>query len=299
MLEIRTIAEFFQLSEFHRSSIIRELKTKMRLEDWLNAFNNKKKRNIPAGVSWKCKHCSGSGKIVAKPRNNNDIHPSQVSKCVKKVWLDCSGYAEQMEEFIEPRIRMLFDLGHAWHDTVQGYGARGAWGSAKDYHAEVEIDPDAKDDDGESIHPMAEAFWIRGSVDGLLDPYVVNVEGIGKVAVRVIHEYKTINSNGYSKLNRPKPDHKWQATLYSVCLDVPIVVYLYTNKDNNQMSDFPIAFDHTLMRQIEDKIEQIQHHVALGTPPPWEQTASGTNPYECSYCPYLQICKPPHKGKRR
>jgi CRISPR/Cas system-associated exonuclease Cas4 (RecB family) len=300
MLEIRTIADFQRLPDVHRMAILKEIKTKIRLEDWLRSLNDKKKNKITKPIDVRCRNCGGSGKITLTPRNSSDIHPSQLHKCVKKIWMDCSGYHDRAEGFIDSRLRLIFDIGRKVHEMFQEYGYRGAWGPGKNYYAEFNVDPDAKHADGTSVHPMAEAFWIRGSIDALIDPYLIKeVPGLGPVAIRVVHEYKTINSGGYGRLTRPKADHKWQATIYSVAVDAPVVVFIYLNKDTSQFADFPVPYDPSLMYEIEKKIISIQGYVESSTVPPWEETAATLNPYECSNCEYMKICNPPTNGKVR
>ena len=111
--------------------------------------------------------------------------------------------------------------------------------------------------------------------------------------IRVIHEYKTINSNNYSKLTKPKSEHRWQATIYSAVFDAPIVVFLYVNKDNCQLADFTIPFDGGLWKEICDKIGVVQHYLGADRMPAWEHTSAVRNPSECSECPYRKVCKPP------
>ncbi len=122
---------------------------------------------------------------------------------------------------------------------------------------------------------------------------------MGQVSIRVIHEYKSINDNGYTNLKSPKVDHKWQASIYSRVFDVPIVVYLYINKDSNKLVDFPVPFDFELWTSIEQKIEKIQHYVNGQQVPPWEETSAVLKPKDCESCPYLRICNPPQDIKRR
>lgn len=324
MLEIRTIADFDALSPHHKSAILKELKTKIRLEDWHRANNKKRARRA------RLKHVITIPRdpIVIRPRDGTDIHPSSVTRCIKRIWLDCTSvemdieeivydergdpridptngnpvteikrrmvpYSELTEENIDPRLQMIFDTGSAWHGVMQGYGHKGAWGPRKHYSDEVPIDPDERNEEGEIINAMAEKYWIKGAVDGVIDPYLMTVPGIGDVAIRVIHEYKTINSNGYKNLSQPKSDHKWQATVYSKMLDIPIVIYMYTNKDNQQMADFPVAFDHHLWAKIEEKILRVQWYVENNTPPPWEETDAVLNPRACGDCGHNRNCNPP------
>lgn len=302
MLEIKTIDEFLALPSNLRDEIQKAMKTKDRLEAFLRS-QNKRTGNTQRVVTephWeKCKRCSHWGQpgwvwVEEHQRNDADIHPSQIDKCLKFLWHSCMGDADKLEEFIDPRLQMIFDIGHAWHETVQTYGRKGAWGKPEWYRPEVEMDPDAVTFDGHPVMPLAQQYWIRGHVDAVLDRYEIdNVPGIGPVAIRVVHEYKTINSNGYQKLNRPQPKHKRQATMYAAVFNAPIVVYLYTSKDDCKTADFPVPFDHTIWNEIVQKIYKTQHYVNLGTPPPWEETSASLNPSECMDCGFRKLCQPP------
>jgi CRISPR/Cas system-associated exonuclease Cas4 (RecB family) len=229
-------------------------------------------------------------------RDNSDIHPSQIDKCLKFLWMSCMGYAGQLEEFIDPRLQQIFDIGSAWHLVMQNYGKRGAWGHSSLYRPEVPIDPDAAAYDGTPLLPLAAQYWIKGHVDALVDRYEIdNVPGIGPVALRLVHEYKSMNSNGYSRLTRPPPKHKKQATMYAAVFDVPIVVYFYTSKDDNKMADFPVPFDHTIWNEVTQKISRVQSYVHNDMVPPWEDTSAIQNPAECEECGFRKLCQPPLK----
>jgi CRISPR/Cas system-associated exonuclease Cas4 (RecB family) len=311
VLEIYTIDDFYALGLEERTAILKALRSKMRLEDWLRARNGKAKRNFKKKFWMKCPKCRGDSGFWSSPRDGRDIHPSQIHRCIKKLWFDCS-YTDQIdkdgdpvpyfmyaEEYIDPQLQLIFMMGHHVHDIMQELGRQGAWGSKEAYSYEVEIDPDAKDENGKSIFPHAESNWIKGAVDAVLSPYIIKVEGLGDVAIRVIHEYKSINSSSYAMLNQPKSEHKWQATIYSKVLNVPIVVYMYMNKDNCQIADFPIPFDHSMWRTIEEKITTVQHHTEVGAPPPWEMTSAVLSPRECQSCPYVKLCNPPQPDVKR
>lgn len=308
MLEIMTIGDFLNLSTQQQQEIQKALRVKDRLENWLRGLN-RKPGDAPKQAFWKpCKFCAATatpgrcvnchpdhpGWELVEPRDNSDIHPSQITKCLKNLWFCCSGYAEQLVENIDPKLQMIFDLGHAWHHTVQAYGLRGAWSEKKDYRDEVPIDPDALKADGSPELPVAHDLWIKGSVDAIIDRYVIpNVPTLGDVVIRMVHEYKTISSGGFSSLTRPKPEHKWQAMIYSAVFDIPLVVFHYTNKDNCNNIDYPVPFDHLIWSKVREKIQKVQYYVEAGSPPPWEETSAILNPNECKSCGYAHICKPP------
>lgn len=303
MLELNTISQFLELPVELRDEVQKAIRAKDRLDAWLISQNKR------VGVEtqkiephWEtCKSCKPWGQPgwvwrEEHERDNSDIHPSQIMKCFKALWFACAGYASQLEEFVDARGQMIFDIGSAWHLVMQHYGSKGAWGDPKLYRPEVSIDPEAKTFDGQPIHPLAEQLWIKGHVDAVIDRYYIdNVPGLGPVSIRLVHEYKTINSNQYTRLTRPLPKHKYQATIYAAVLDIPIVVYLYTNKDDCKTADFPVPFDHTIWNEVAAKIVQVQAYVNSGQVPPWELTAAVKDPAECMSCGYRKTCQPPLK----
>ncbi len=300
MYEINTIAQFLDLPVTLRDEIQKAIRGKDRLDNFLRAQQKRVGQERPkVEPHWVPCGCAKQGHpgwrlIEEHVRDNSDIHPSQIDKCLKALWYACSGYEDQLEEFIEPRLMQLFDLGSAWHLVMQGYGKKGAWGNPDVYHPEATIDPDAITHDGHPVHGLAAQYWIKGHVDAVIDRYELdNVPGMGPVAIRLVHEYKTINSNGYSKLTRPHPSHKKQATIYAAVFDIPIVVYFYTNKDDNKMADFPVPFDHTIWNEVVQKITETQHYVNQGAVPPWEVTSAVKNPSECESCGFRKLCQPP------
>lgn len=301
MLEIRTINDFQNLGGAHQQEILKAVRTKDRLDAYLMSLNKKVKIEPhwrPCSCDQgKCKKCHpqhpGWRWWEPKERDNSDIHPSQIDKCLKYLVMCCAGFAEQHEEQVNPQLRMIFDIGHAWHETIQNYGLKGAFCEPQFYRPEVPIDPDQVTHDGHPALPIAHQYWIRGSADAVIDRYEISTPGLGPVALRLIHEYKTINASNYGKLTRPKPEHKKQATIYSAVFDVPLVVYLYTNKDNCQTADFPVPFDNSIWAEIVQKIDKVQSYVNTEQPVPWNETSAQIAPTECMNCGLRKVCNPP------
>lgn len=301
MLELNTIADFQALPLALQAEVQKALRVKDRLDDFLRSLNNKKPPTLITPGEWvECSRCKGHPGWVwselepEEERDNSDIHPSQINKCLKNLYHACNREAGELEEFIEPRMRLVFNIGHAYHDILQHCGRKGAWGDPKYYHPEAKIDPDAVTHDGNPVLPLAAHYWIRGSADALIDRYEVpNVPGIGDLAIRLVHEYKSMKSGEWGKLTRPKPDHKYQATIYAAVFNVPLVVYLYVNKDTQYISDFPVPFDHLIWNEVVQKIDMVKYYVESGIMPPWEETSAVKNPQECMECGFRKLCAPP------
>lgn len=303
-LTVHSIADYFNLPEGQRNAIQYAIKTKDRLDDWLRTRNMQPLVPPAQQDYWiRCKHCLTHVGVCAckasghegwvenddKGRDNSGVHPSGVMDCLKSLYYSCSGRAPEHHRFVDPDLQKIFDMGHGWHYVMQKfYGKKGAWCHPESYHPETDIDPDS------DVYPLAKQYLIRGHADALLTDYRVGVPGVGDVSVRLVHEYKTIGSSGYKKLTKPKPEHLWQATIYSAVLDAPFVVYLYTNKDNSQTADFVVPFNQGLWEnEITKKIDALLSYVRANVDPPWEMTSAKLNSRECFECGYRPICKPP------
>ena len=304
MIKVHSIADYNNLPEPQRLALQYSIKCKDRLKDWIRKRNSQPAAPRTQDNHWvRCKRCiehvgvcackadGHEGWVEAEPeRDNSGVHPSGVTNCLKALYYACSGRASEHHRFVDPDLQFIFDMGHGWHYVVQNfYGKKGAWGAPESYHPEVAIDPS---EDGQWV--LGKQYWIRGSVDALLDDYRVDVPGMGEVSVRVVHEYKTIGADGYKKLTKPKPEHQWQATIYSAVLDAPLVVFLYVNKNNSQMVDFVVPFNQKLWdEEITKKILAVQSYVTAQSDPPWEITSAKLSPRDCFECGYKNICKPP------
>lgn len=305
MIYINTIADFQRLSGPQQLDVLKTLRVKDRLEKWLWSLNDRKKQPKPPKPEgepdgWKrCKNCIDSPGWVpeAEGRDDSFIHPSQIEKCVMNLWFCCNGFAEQKEDRVDPQLRMIFDLGHGAHHMLQSYGRAGAWGPG--YQEEVEIDPEKTLPDGTPIQPLAAQYWLKGHIDAVHDNYYVpSVPGLGDVTIRIGHEYKTINDDGFKRISsslKPKIEHRKQATLYSLVEDLPVMVYVYLNKNNCQFLDIPVPFDQGLWHEMyREKIQPVLHYTQLKQQPPWEITSARLNPSECKSCEFRKtVCKPP------
>lgn len=115
-------------------------------------------------------------------------------------------------------------------------------------------------------------------------------------------EFKSINSNGYSNLQGPKPAHLVQGIIYLYIFNKMLregaykhikqlddfdratgIRFLYYNKDSSNLKEFTLTTADELFKQIVMKIETIKMHSKNDTLP--EKT-----PDYCNSCPWAQRC---------
>jgi len=305
MIEINTIQDFYALTREQRGDICRNLNTVGRLKEYLKSLNEPK----PVSNDWKpCGKCGMKGWVMEEheERNNADIHASQIHKCLKNLWYGCTDYVAQRKAIVAPELRLIFDHGHMLHHMLQSYGKKGAWCDPQYYHAEVPIVPDAGEARERKAHILPDAikYRIRSNPDAIIWKYIVHdIRGLGDVCIRLMHEYKSISPGfanaegkllgGYAGLTGPKKEHKQQGMIYLKCFDIPLIVYIYYNKGNDQIADFPVPFDHLTWNMVRGKIDKVLDYAEKQEMPPWEETSAILDSSECKTCDYVDICNPP------
>jgi CRISPR/Cas system-associated exonuclease Cas4 (RecB family) len=273
IVQLHTIQQWLTQDQALRSFILQQIKLKDRLYRFLDAQN--KRDNELTEAKWiRCKRCNDSeypGYVLLEPRYDG-LHPSQIGHpCLLKVYNDMVGTPGESK--VEPRLRLIFDLGHSVHHMFQSYGESGAWGPV--YRKEVEVSG--------QFQELAAQLMLEGHADAD-NVLTIDIEGHPLYEVGIVHEYKTINSNGFSKLKRPKPEHKQQAMLYGAALNRPVICYLYLNKDDSNLADFPVEFEPELWAQLHNKASTIKAFYDQGIPP------QGEVGFHCKDCPYIFGC---------
>lgn len=270
IIQLHTIDQWMAQDQTIRSMILQNIKLKDKLNKYLEAKGASPSITEPKWVP--CRQCDRTGWYAVHPRYPG-VHPSQlISPCLLKAYNDVLGIEGDQRN--KARLQLIFDLGHAVHHMFQSYGLDGAWGS--NYVAEAPISGDFQE--------LAEEYMIEGSADAENIMSIDIPESPYIYEVGLVHEYKTINSDGFTKLTRPKPEHQQQATIYSACLNRPVVVYLYFSKNDQNLADFPVEFKPEVWRQVSSKAKLVVDFYRAGTPP------KGEVGYHCQDCKYALIC---------
>lgn len=197
-----------------------------------------------------------------KPRATNCIHPSEFSirSCDRIIGYGLMGTEERPN--ISPKLRRIFDTGHALHDVVQ----EAMRGCLEDFEDEVKVHD--------------EALRIRGHCDGVTKP-----KG---------YEIKSIGMNGAAKLTSPKAAHRRQATLYGKILGLDSIIYLYINKETGEIEEFEKDLEQDMWTKMATRAQNIVNTVEEGKLPPRPESTS-----ECGECKYQWVCKPSMKSGKK
>lgn len=271
IVQLHTLDQWFQVDPHMRVLILQNIKLKDRLQRWLIEKVQRPALTEPKWVA--CQRCEKKGWVELHPRYPG-IHPSALTHdCLLKVYNELVGVPGQ--EKPDTRKQLTFALGHAVHDMFQSYGEAGAWGPI--YKREVPISGDFQE--------LAEDLMLEGSADAenILSVDIPDSPYIYEVGL--VHEYKSIKTELFDKLTRPKPEHQLQATVYSAVLNRPVVVYLYFSKNDSNLADFPVEFKPDTWHTIERKAGLVLEHYESGIPP------KGETGFHCQECPYVLGCQ--------
>lgn len=271
--QLHTIAQWEALDPGVRSVILGHIRLKDRLQKWRREKEQQRGGPLSEPKWVPCRNCDKAGWVLVEPRYPG-IHPSQLPQpCLLKVWFEMNG--KEGRSGHEARTLFIFDIGHAIHHMLQTYGQQGAWG--EHYEPEVKINGEKQ--------AISEELFLEGSMDAdniLVIDDIPNCETIFEVGV--VHEYKTIKQENFNKLSRPKPEHREQAMIYARVQDRPVVVFLYVNKNDGNMTDYPVAFDRNIWNTVEQKARTLVQHYDAGQPPPADPG------YHCQQCQYAFDC---------
>lgn len=192
-------------------------------------------------------------------RSSGYYSPSSLPYCARAMYYQRSGIEQR--GCLMPGTRIIFDIGHAVHDKIQGY-ITGALGEDA-FQVEVSC--------------VDEELHIRGSADGLLE---LDTE-------RRLLEIKSISTKAFGSLASPKAEHLLQAHCYAYMLDTPLMWFLYYDKNSGKMKVFDAVFDKKIWGKVLDKLELVEKCVEKEIPPPYEVG------WGCRECRFKWHCQPP------
>ena len=212
------------------------------------------------------------------------IHASELSGCVRRM-VYCVNDTPAVST-VNRMWRNRFMMGHAVHDMLQRDFHRWARGTGLrvQFLDEVRIAPGKQH--------LADLFNIHSSCDGVFSLR----DNQDHEWLRVLLEIKSISDADFAVLREPKLEHIEQAHLYMACLNVPFIWFLYWNKNNqaytgSHMPGFCIPFDPSVWDGLEQRINQVFHHVGAKTLPDRTEGAI------CMFCAWAETCRPPSRYK--
>ena len=202
-----------------------------------------------------------------KLRETFRIEPSSIDGCSRKLWYQLQGAPKK--DYVDDRLRLIFDTGHAIHEQLQSY-FEAMWG----WIDHPSLADDTTDSFTDEASVVIEDRFISGSTDG------VRITPVYRYAL----EIKSINHDGFGKLTKPLPGHPKQFHCYMKGLDVPFGYILYYDKNNSSMQEFAVPFSTPLWDSIQVKTDIVLEADEDGPDPDVKRWA-------CKQCNYKAICE--------
>jgi hypothetical protein len=206
-----------------------------------------------------------------KPREPGYIiHPSTIYQCPRCIAFEMLGCRA---EKVSAKTQRIFDNGTMMHLRYQKY------------FEEMQLIKRTGDQQLMKEWVVQNPkYWFQGAVDAILN--IANTD--------YILELKSINSNQFNILIEPFLRHKMQACIYMFCSGVHKTLFLYENKDTQEIKEFIYPFDETLLSQLLIKVKHIQMCLKNGVLPRKECT------YNLKYklCKFGGLCEDEREGQR-
>jgi hypothetical protein len=217
------------------------------------------------------------------PRRSIGFHPSSIyADCDFKLYCDYIGAPSNRK--INNTEQLIFDTGTVLHKQLDYY-----YSTMAEFNSGWEYKHD--------INFSLGRFSIVGSADGIM------IRNNEEYEYTLLHEYKSINTASFSKLNDIKyiennyKRYIYQIQTYMACLRIPFALLVFISKNDSRIRIYMIPFDKTLWKQISTKLDWIVNSK--------EPIAKTKNVYSCEkYCEYYQFCDPynslnGHKGNKK
>lgn len=236
--------------------------------------------------------------VKNKPRHvgKTIFRASSLSFCERRIMYGVLSEAHDYD--IDPRGTLTLAIGTQVHEIIQDTLINNDW--ITNCEDEVEW----------------KEYNLNGHRDG--DCYISSNNKIMQLGDRepnAIFELKTTNAQGFMRMHwnkAPKKDHIQQVNTYMGLTGYKkaVIVYVnkngltaYTDKDaakwpktaDSYIQEFIVDFSQELFDQTEAKLKRLNDYYETKELP--GKLPSGS--YECNYCNYKNICKPPRKKKAK
>lgn len=215
------------------------------------------------------------------------FRPSSYYKCTRQVWYFLNEFPQDLK--VDPQSERRLKVGTALHEWVQRdilmeldknssdfkllkkedmpvYGIEGI--EFIDEHQAAETEIKFLDYRFSRIFPISAmidgAFYFKGK--------------------NYIFEFKTIQPYDYKSLKEPLPDHKKQGAIYSLCLGIPNVMFLYLDKGTQRWKAFSTTYTDVHYNWIKRRIDMLEYYTEKKILPEKEVSR------DCNYCPYKKFC---------
>ena len=101
-----------------------------------------------------------------------------------------------------------------------------------------------------------------------------------------LFEFKTINPKDFEYLIEPLPAHIQQGAMYSLCIGLRKIMFLYLCKGTQNFKAYTVDYTDVQLQWVVDRLQGIENKVLKNELPSKEG-----NGMTCRFCPYRSLCE--------
>ncbi|MCD6094679.1 PD-(D/E)XK nuclease family protein [bacterium] len=191
-------------------------------------------------------------------RNQEHFYVTDVGKCPRAVYFSMKHYPR---EKTDPRALRIFDRGDITHQRLMST----LFGIPEIRVVASEIDIPSK----ALFHGRADAII---SFNNKL--YIV--------------EFKSSSEFKFRKLEGPENAHRKQLQLYMHYFKIPQGVFIYENKNTQDLKEFEERYDPDLCKRVISDFEILKKYIEDEIIPP---KPKDLEPWQCDYCEFRKVCQ--------
>lgn len=221
-------------------------------------------------------------KKVHKP--SKSIKPSALGGCFREQWFMLTGAEADPAKNDSADNITITESGNDRHNrlqnhiqSAQSYGVPIEWLDPEEQVKQVQktsLNTIVKRRDGNEVLCWSSDYQTSFKCDG-----IIRYRGI-----KMILEIKTEDHFKWIQRFGPEPKHEFQAALYSLCLGIDHVMFLYENRNYTTRKAFKVTVTDEFKTQVKQRIEYILLYKETNKVPPKEKG-------KCTYCKYKGACK--------
>lgn len=215
---------------------------------------------------------------------SKSIKPSALGGCYRHQWFMLTGAEADPSNIERAENITIAESGRDRHSRLQAYimsaqslGIPIEWLDPEEEIRKIQtigINTSVKRRDGNEVLCWNEDYQVSFKCDG-----IIRYRGI-----KMILEIKTEDHFKWIQRFSPAPAHKLQAVLYSICLGIDTVLFLYENRNYTTRKAYKVTITDAYKDQAIQRINHLLAYQRANIVPPEEKG-------KCIYCRYKRICK--------
>lgn len=285
---LKTLKDLSQIPPDLLLQVRQEIGMDARIDNYYRAYLDfKELGKDPRGFFAKYpKRPSLAGKDMSQPWGEKGVYfgPSSIGNCRRSTFYKSKRQPKE-GQFRSPESQRTMEYGEDRHLSLQQVlqHMQQTGFLAKDSRVESEV------------FVKSPEWRIHGLIDILLETSVqVSHQGREvRVDIRMILEIKTKKEQQYKELTEPDFSHIVQNALYAEVLDVPLIGFLYENKNTLELKYVDFCMDDLATRTlIRNKIISLHWYLKEDKLPPADDQLGTPLFYgSCKNCPYQNACR--------